>query len=115
MANEFPSKTLTRLLTFSKCVLRFSSSPLTSVLAELRRDMSSPGSCPPMDLIPVLKYLPSFFAPWKAACLEINSHRADLCSKWLYQVKVRRRKRLAHGEDEECFIEWMHLKEDLVS
>ncbi|KAF9018357.1 cytochrome P450 [Hymenopellis radicata] len=78
--------------------------------------MSSPG---PMDLIPVLKYLPSFLAPWKAACCEINTHRVELCSKWSNQVKVRSEKR-THGEDEDCFMDWIHrtqpqLNEDLVS
>ncbi|KAJ7088677.1 cytochrome P450 [Mycena epipterygia] len=62
----------------------------------------APGSYPPFELIPVLKYLPRPFAPWRAIARRIASVRTGLYTKMF--DALQRRQALGDEESTECFI-----------
>lgn len=60
-----------------------------------------PGAIPPVDLIPVLKYVPARWAPWKRKCMTLRAqyqkiflHLRDMCES---RIKMNKR----NG----CFLE----------
>ncbi|KAJ7472375.1 cytochrome P450 [Mycena galericulata] len=62
----------------------------------------APGAYPPFDFIPVLKYLPPPFAPWRAVGRKIESVRTEIHTH-LYET-TRRRQAADDEESTECFI-----------
>ncbi len=71
----------------------------------------SPGVYPPIDLMPILKYLPACFAPWQSASRAIYDDRLQLQQRLYEEVETRAdRKRWTGLNDEtetDCFIDWM--------
>ncbi len=71
----------------------------------------SPGVYPPIDLMPVLKYLPACFAPWQSASRAIYDDRLQLQQRLYEEVETRadRKKRAGLNDEMEtdCFIDWM--------
>ncbi|KAJ7040657.1 cytochrome P450 [Mycena alexandri] len=67
----------------------------------------APGRYPPFELFPVFKYLPPPFAPWRAACQEVKSVRAEIqTSLW---ESLRRRQAAGDEESFDCALgELMH-------
>ncbi|KAJ7705503.1 cytochrome P450 [Mycena rosella] len=62
----------------------------------------APGAYPPFDLLPVLKYLPAAFAPWRAVGHQIESVRTGIHTK-MYE-SLRRRQAAGDEESTECFV-----------
>jgi hypothetical protein len=56
---------------------------------------------PPVDLIPVLKYVPERWAPWKVICQEVKTLQRRLYFGLLEETETR----LARGENTGCFME----------
>ncbi|KAF9032813.1 cytochrome P450 [Hymenopellis radicata] len=70
---------------------------------EVSRIMS-PGSYPPIDLIPVLKYLPEWLAPWHSATRAVKKERDMLHAK----MRGSAEKRAVNGATHEvsrCFLD----------
>ncbi|KAJ7176735.1 cytochrome P450 [Mycena filopes] len=67
----------------------------------------APGRYPPFELFPVFKYLPPPFAPWRAACREVKTVRAEIqTSLW---ESLRRRQAAGDEESFACMLgELMH-------
>ncbi len=64
----------------------------------------SPGSYPPIDLIPALKYLPEWLAPWHAATRAVKKDRDILHAKMSAPAETR----VANGEANKlsrCFLD----------
>lgn len=59
------------------------------------------GTAPPVDLFPILKYIPERFAAWKREAKEIKRLHDQLYSKLTKQVQAR----LARGKGNGCFME----------
>jgi hypothetical protein len=53
------------------------------------------GAHPPVDLIPLLKYIPKRFAPWKRICREIKQKQRSLHHALLRECEER----VAEGQD----------------
>ncbi len=64
-------------------------------------DLIRPGAQPPIDLIPVLKYLPERWAPWKSKCRELRTEQMALYA-WLRELCE---KRVREGTKTGCFLE----------
>ncbi|KAF8900965.1 cytochrome P450 [Mucidula mucida] len=60
----------------------------------------SPGSYPPIDLIPVLKYLPEWRAPWHSATRSVRRDRDNLHAKWSGPAATRAVDNLS-----QCFLD----------
>jgi hypothetical protein len=56
-----------------------------------------PGAHPPVDLIPVLKYVPARFAPWKRICRDIKQRQRVLTHSLLRECEER----VAKGQEAE--------------
>lgn len=70
--------------------------------------MVEPGAGPPLDLFPILKYVPERWASWKTKCREVAaSHR-----KMYFSILERCEKRLAKGSPFNCAIDEMLPKLD---
>ncbi|KAJ7039818.1 cytochrome P450 [Mycena alexandri] len=65
-----------------------------------------PGVYPPIDLLPVLKYLPERWAPWRAACRRSNSEMAAFHLHFASAAEARSAER---GESFMDFISGMDL------
>ncbi|KAJ6598386.1 cytochrome P450 [Mycena vulgaris] len=62
----------------------------------------APGAYPPFDLLPVLKYVPPPFAPWRVVCRRIESVRTGLHTQ-MYKA-LQRRQAAGDEESTECFV-----------
>ncbi|KAJ7868861.1 cytochrome P450 [Mycena leptocephala] len=62
----------------------------------------APGAYPPFDLLPVLKYLPPPFAPWRALARRVATIRTGLHTS-MYDA-VRHRQTGGDEESIECFV-----------
>lgn len=60
-----------------------------------------PGNAPPVDLIPILKWIPERFAGWKQKCSEVRRLQRKLYFGLMDDVKER----LARGDTNGCFME----------
>ncbi|KAJ7621451.1 cytochrome P450 [Roridomyces roridus] len=60
-----------------------------------------PGSPPPIDLIPLLKYVPARWAKWKRDCARTRKLQRDLYFGLLNDT----RERLGRGEENGCYME----------
>lgn len=56
---------------------------------------------PPVDLIPILKYIPERWAPWKTTCREVKAMQHQLYFGLLDKAEMR----LARGEGNGCLME----------
>ncbi|KAK5107151.1 hypothetical protein LTR62_001676 [Meristemomyces frigidus] len=59
-----------------------------------------PGATPPIDAFPLLKYLPSFLAPWKREALAIKEEQRALYFGLLKETRAK----LSIGKAESCFM-----------
>ncbi|KAI0470408.1 cytochrome P450 [Xylariaceae sp. FL0804] len=61
------------------------------------------GATPPVDTFPVLKLLPDFLAPWKAAARAVRHEQKSLYLSLLQQT----RERLKEGKGTDCYLHTM--------
>ena len=59
------------------------------------------GTAPPVDVFPILQYVPKYFAKWKREAAEIRSLHNQLYPRLTKQVQDR----LAKGNGNGCFME----------
>jgi hypothetical protein len=59
------------------------------------------GTAPPVDVFPILQYVPKYFAKWKREAEEIRDLHGKLYSKLTKQVQAR----LDSGNGNGCFME----------
>lgn len=67
-----------------------------------------PGSQPPIDLLPVLRYIPERWAPWKTACAEVRKRQREVYFGLLSECQ----RRLAKGEENGCYIEQVLMRQE---
>lgn len=60
-----------------------------------------PGAHPPVDLFPLLKYVPERWAPWKTICKDIRRRQRDMYFGLLSKCEDRMR----NGQRNDCFME----------
>ncbi|KDQ20363.1 hypothetical protein BOTBODRAFT_379163 [Botryobasidium botryosum FD-172 SS1] len=60
-----------------------------------------PGAQPPIDLIPILKYVPERWAPWKTLCRKVRAVQQELYFGMLEECE----RRIANGLRNGCFME----------
>ncbi|QRW04458.1 cytochrome P450 family protein [Ceratobasidium sp. AG-Ba] len=65
----------------------------------------TPGSIPPVEILPLLKYLPRFMAPWKDYCDKTRNLQHKLYCGWLHETKSR----VAQGLENGSFMEQILL------
>ncbi|KAJ7610299.1 cytochrome P450 [Mycena polygramma] len=68
-----------------------------------------PGSYAPVDFIPILKYVPARFAPWKADCAKVKKIQHDVYFGLLEEVEERFK---AGKDGNGCFMETVLKKAD---
>ncbi|KAJ7170769.1 cytochrome P450 [Mycena crocata] len=68
-----------------------------------------PGSYAPVDFIPILKYVPARFAPWKGMCAKVRKMQQDLYFGLLVEVEERIK---AKKEGNGCFMETVIKRAD---
>jgi hypothetical protein len=61
----------------------------------------APGAHPPVDLLPVLNYIPERWAPWKRACKEIRRRQREL----YFGLYEECEERVAREEENGCYME----------
>lgn len=64
-------------------------------------EVLTPGSIPPVDFLPILKYTPKFLAPWKTQCDTVRRLQRQLYFGLLGEVEER----LAQGHENGSFME----------
>lgn len=60
-----------------------------------------PGAIPPVDILPILKYIPAFLAPWKSKCSELRKRYQSLFSGLRDICKAR----VQNGRRNGCYLE----------
>ncbi|KAJ7207424.1 cytochrome P450 [Mycena pura] len=73
----------------------------------------SPGTYPPIDLIPFLKYLPSFLAPWRRHCAKLFESRCARLKEWYDRGMWLRTQNGSTGQSG-TFIDWAHKFESTL-
>ncbi|KAF9032832.1 cytochrome P450 [Hymenopellis radicata] len=77
----------------------------------------SPGVFPPIDLIPVLKFIPKRLAPWIPAARALQKERELIHRKMYADVQRRSQKRMEEEKGEEgntrCFLETVNNQPEL--
>jgi cytochrome P450 len=48
--------------------------------SKVNLEIMEPAAIPPLDLFPILHYLPNFLAPWKSAAYRVNDDREAICN-----------------------------------
>lgn len=84
--------------------------PETTAFFHLMRewgDLLSPGATPPVDIIPILKYIPERWAKWKQDCTRVRSLQRTLYFRLLDETKQR----LCGGDENGSFMEEVLAKE----
>ena len=66
------------------------------------------GSQPPVDFIPILRFVPERWAPWKAVCRKVRSEQQELYFGLLGECEDR----LAKGEENGCYMEDLLRRQD---
>ena len=61
----------------------------------------APGAAPPVDLLPILDYIPTRWAPWKRAAEHVRELQKQLYGGLLEQSQ----RRLKAGSPNGCFVE----------
>lgn len=59
------------------------------------------GAQPPVDLIPILRYVPERWAPWKTLCRKVRSMQRELYLGLLDECEDRLRRGVGNG----CYME----------
>jgi cytochrome P450 len=65
-----------------------------------------PGANPPVDIFPILKYIPTFLAPWKQRAI----YAGDIMDNAWTEARARVETRRASGVRRDCIID--HLLDD---
>ena len=60
-----------------------------------------PGAIPPVDILPTLKYIPAFLAPWKSKCSELRKRYQNLFSGLRDMCEAR----VQNGRRNGCYLE----------
>ncbi|KAK7052024.1 putative cytochrome P450 [Favolaschia claudopus] len=68
----------------------------------------APGATPPVDLIPILKYVPERWAKWKQMCAKTRRNQRDLYFGWLDET----RDRLHSGNENGGYMEDVLKRQD---
>jgi cytochrome P450 len=68
--------------------------------------LTAPTTHPPMDIFPILKYLPERFASWKRECREVRAEKRAHLSRVIKPVEER----LAKGEENGSFMEVIYQR-----
>ncbi|KAK7042226.1 putative cytochrome P450 [Favolaschia claudopus] len=82
----------------------------TTAFFEVQHDweeLMEPGSTPPIDLIPILKYIPERWAKWKQDCTKVRKMQRRLYFGLLDEMKER----VGRGEENGCFMEEILMRE----
>ena len=61
----------------------------------------SPGAHPPIDLVPLLQYVPSRWAPWKAICRDLNQRQKS----FYFELMENCERRIDNGKNNGCFLD----------
>lgn len=56
-----------------------------------------PGAQPPVDLLPLLKYVPTKWAKWKVLCKQVKEHQYQLYEGFVNMVEERLREERGNG------------------
>lgn len=64
-------------------------------------EIFKPGGAPPVDIFPILKYVPEMFASWKDNCRQIRKTQRGLFFELLQVCEDR----IASGKRRGCFLE----------
>ncbi|KAI0406423.1 cytochrome P450 [Xylaria palmicola] len=73
--------------------------------SKINLEVMEPASIPPLDLFPVLHYMPTFLAPWKVQAHRVNDDREEICNFTFrnaqagyarYKAAAERGKKLQH-------------------
>lgn len=67
-----------------------------------------PGAHPPLDLIPIFKYVPERWASWKTLCRQVREKQRDLYFGLLDEC----RERLQGNQRNNCFMEQVLLRQE---
>ncbi|QRW09774.1 cytochrome P450 family protein [Ceratobasidium sp. AG-Ba] len=88
---------------FGKRAPRHDAQDVTSfhTMERLWHGILSPGATPPIDLLPILKYVPRIFAPWKIQCDKIR----DIQQRFYFGLQHEAQTRLAQGNENGSFME----------
>ena len=62
-----------------------------------------PGGTPPVDMIPILKYIPERWAPWKALCKDVRARQ----QKYFHRLQQKCVERIAKGQQNGSFVEYL--------
>ncbi|KAF9024672.1 cytochrome P450 [Hymenopellis radicata] len=68
----------------------------------------APGAHPPLDMLPILKYLPEFLAAWKTEARELRRLQRHLFFTALDECEER----LRRGEGNDCYLEELIQRKD---
>ncbi|THH17464.1 hypothetical protein EW146_g3349 [Bondarzewia mesenterica] len=81
-----------------------STSPLLTAFSSMIQKWSyilEPGAQPPVDLLPILKYVPARWAPWKGLCSEIRAKQFELYEGLVSLCESRMKQNMRNG----CLLE----------
>ncbi|KAF9024669.1 cytochrome P450 [Hymenopellis radicata] len=70
----------------------------------------APGASPPVDMFPILKYLPEFLAPWKKEARALRRLQRHLFFTALEECEER----LRRGEGNDCYLEELIQQKDEI-
>ncbi len=70
----------------------------------------APGASPPVDMFPILKYLPEFLAPWKTEARALRRLQRQLFFTALEECEER----LRLGEGNNCYLEELIQQKDEI-
>ncbi|KAF9007716.1 cytochrome P450 [Hymenopellis radicata] len=70
----------------------------------------APGASPPVDMFPILKYLPEFLAPWKKEARALRRLQRQLFFTALEECEER----LQRGEGNDCYLEELIQQKDEI-
>lgn len=71
-------------------------------------ELSNPATQPPVDIFPILKYVPEQFAKWKKEWRDAKTDHWKIYRGFLKPVQDR----LARGEGNGCFMETVYQRSE---
>lgn len=109
---RYSTSVITTLLFGSRCPT-YDSSILTDFyrMLDMWQLALEPGAQPPLDLIPILRYIPERWASWKALCRDIRHLQRKLYFGLLDQCETR----MLQGRRNGCFMEEILDKKERYS
>ena len=95
---------------FGKRCPRYESTHLDAFFEMLDEwfSIAEPGAQPPVDFIPILRFVPERWAPWKALCRRVRSIQREFYFGLLAECEDR----LAKGEENGCYMEDLLRRQD---